>query len=164
MTKPLTEYTADEVKAAVADRYGQVAATPGHKFNFPVGRAFAESVGYDATILDQLPHSLWESFTGAGNPQPFVDAQAGETVLDLGCGRQMVRIDAALAAMGRGLGEKPWCTGIHLSLADIAVGCAVGYLDFRFPQIDWRSRHPNLAKLATKLSTRQSFIDTAPAA
>ena len=52
MTKPLTEYTADEINAAVADGYGQVAATPGHKFNFPVGRAFAESVGYDATICD----------------------------------------------------------------------------------------------------------------
>ena len=69
----------------------------------------------------------------------------------------------SLKAMGHGLGEKPFCAGIHLSLADIAVGCAVGYLDFRFPQIDWRTPHPNLAKLQEKLMQRQSFIDSLPA-
>ena len=36
--------------------------------------------------------------------------------------------------MSQGLGDKPWCAGIHLTLADIAVGCALGYLDFRFPR------------------------------
>ena len=78
--------------------------------------------------------------------------------------RQLVKIHAALAAMSKGLGDKPFCSGIHFSLSDIAVGCALGYLDFRFPEIDWRSRHPNLAKLNEKLSQRQSFIDTAPPA
>jgi len=76
--------------------------------------------------------------------------------------RQQGKIDAALAAMSRGLADKPFCAGIHLSLADIAVGCALGYLDFRFPQIDWRARHPSLSKLAEKLNQRQSFIDTRP--
>lgn len=84
--RPLIEYSPDEIKAAVAARYGQVAAAPEQKFNFPVGRQFAESVGYDPAVLGQLPQGMWESFTGAGNPQPYVDAQAGETVLDLGCG------------------------------------------------------------------------------
>jgi glutathione S-transferase len=36
-------------------------------------------------------------------------------------------------------------------------------LDFRFPQIDWRDTHPNLAKLQEKLMLKQSFIDTTPA-
>ena len=76
--------------------------------------------------------------------------------------RQMKKIDSSLAAISKGLGDKPWCTGIHVSLADIAVGCALGYLEFRFPQIDWRTRHPNLAKLTDKLFARQSFIDTQP--
>ena len=57
-------------------------------------------------------------------------------------------------AMSQGLGDKPYCAGIYLSLADIAVGCALGYLDFRFPEIDWRSRYPNLAKLQDKLMQR----------
>jgi glutathione S-transferase len=64
--------------------------------------------------------------------------------------------------MSQGLGEKPFCAGIYLSLADIAVGCALGYLDFRFPDIDWRSPYPNLAKLQEKLMQRPSFSDSAP--
>jgi arsenite methyltransferase len=84
--KPLAEHSGDEIKSAVAERYGQVATMPGQKFNFPVGRKFAESVGYAPELLDRLPDGMWESFTGAGNPQPFVDAKPGETVLDLGCG------------------------------------------------------------------------------
>lgn len=84
--KPLAEHTEDEIKSAVAERYGLVATAPGQKYNFPVGRNFAESVGYEFELLDRLPRGIWESFTGAGNPQAFVDAKPGETVLDLGCG------------------------------------------------------------------------------
>jgi len=84
--KPLQDWTTDEIRSAVADRYSEVARRPEQKFNFPVGRAFAESVGYNATHLDDVPSALWESFTGAGNPQPFADPRPGETVLDLGCG------------------------------------------------------------------------------
>jgi glutathione S-transferase len=42
------------------------------------------------------------------------------------------------------------------------VGCALGYLDFRFPVINWRDDYPNLAKLSEKLAQRQSFIDSKP--
>ncbi|HUR88410.1 MAG TPA: glutathione S-transferase N-terminal domain-containing protein [Ramlibacter sp.] len=76
--------------------------------------------------------------------------------------RQLAKVNGSLKAMGQGLGDKPFCAGIYLSLADISVGCALGYLDFRFPQIDWRSAHPNLARLHDKLMTRPSFIDTKP--
>jgi glutathione S-transferase len=77
--------------------------------------------------------------------------------------RQMSRVHAALKAMSQGLGDKPWCAGIHFTLADVAVGCALGYLDFRFAHIDWRADHPNLKKLGTtSWPLRQSFIDTAP--
>jgi glutathione S-transferase len=76
--------------------------------------------------------------------------------------RQMGKVHAGLAAMANGLGEKPWCNGHGYTLADIATGCALGYLDFRFPQIDWRSAHPCLDRLYEKLAARQSFIDTRP--
>ena len=75
--------------------------------------------------------------------------------------RQMVRVNASLVAISTGLAEKPWCTGIHMTLADIAVGCALDYLAFRFPLVDWRS-HANLARVADKLNARHSFIDSAP--
>ncbi len=78
--------------------------------------------------------------------------------------RQMSRVHAAVNAMSLGLGDKPWCNGNHFTLADVAVGCALAYLDFRFAEIDWRSAHPNLARLTEKLATRPSFVDTAPPA
>ncbi|MHA7681794.1 glutathione S-transferase family protein [Cupriavidus sp. PET2-C1] len=76
--------------------------------------------------------------------------------------RQLGKIDAALAAIADGLADRPWCSGNHYSLADVAVGCALSYLDFRFPDIAWRERHPRLAVYQDKLAKRQSFIDTEP--
>ena len=76
--------------------------------------------------------------------------------------RQLVRVHSGLAAMSKGLGDKPYCTGIHPNLADIAVGVSLGYLDFRFSGIDWRAAHPKLGVLYEKLSLRQSFVDTKP--
>ncbi len=76
--------------------------------------------------------------------------------------RQIGKIHAALAAMAAGIGDRPWCVGSRYSLADVATGCALGYLDFRFPHLDWRARHPNLAELAQKLFSRPAFTDTAP--
>jgi len=52
--------------------------------------------------------------------------------------------------------------GTHFSLADVASGCALGYLVFRFPEIDWRGKHPNLARLYEKLMLRPAFSDTVP--
>ncbi len=109
--------------------------------------ALADGV-LDASILARL-EATWKGRSDAQRSPAWID-------------RQMSRVDAALAAMSKGLGDKPWCGGIHFSLADIAVGCALGYLDFRFAHIDWRSAHPNLARLSEKLAARQSFIDTAP--
>jgi len=76
--------------------------------------------------------------------------------------RQQGKIDAAVEAMETGLGEKPFCAGNSYTLADVAVGCALGYLDFRYPERDWRADHPNLGRLLDKLSQRPSFADTDP--
>src|SRR5512141_1381197 len=76
--------------------------------------------------------------------------------------RQMDKIERGVAVMARDLADKPWCTGNAFTLADIACGVALGYLDFRHGQYDWRVLHPNLAKLAAKLAERPSFADTAP--
>jgi glutathione S-transferase len=76
--------------------------------------------------------------------------------------RQMSKVHASLRAMSQGLGEKPFCSGNHFSLADVCVGCALGYLDFRFAHIDWRTDYPNLARLSEKLGARPSFADTVP--
>ncbi len=69
---------------------------------------------------------------------------------------------SGLEALSEALGEKPWFLGNSMTLADVACGCMLGYLDFRFSEIDWRNAHPNLAKLADKLATRPSFVETVP--
>ena len=102
----------------------------------------------DASILARLERT-WPGRADGERSQAWID-------------RQMGKIDAALKSMSQGLGDKPFCSGIHFSLSDVAVGCALGYLDFRFPVIDWRNAHPNLARLSDKLWLRQSFIDTKP--
>ena len=84
--KPLSEMTQDEIKRSVKEKYSKVAVDPCATFNFPVGKAFALKVAYPKEMLDKLPLSMYESFSGANNPQPFVDLKEGEVVLDLGCG------------------------------------------------------------------------------
>ena len=122
----------------------------------PVGRERAEIKTWealadglmDAAILARL-EATWTGRTKVQRSQAWID-------------RQLVKVNATVKAMGSGLGEKPFCGGIHFSLADVAVGCALGYLDFRFPQIDWRTDNPNLVRLHDKLMQRPSFADTVP--
>jgi glutathione S-transferase len=78
--------------------------------------------------------------------------------------RQMSKVRAALRASSKELGEKAWCNGQAYTLADIALGCALGWLDFRFPSINWRAPYPNLARHYEKLAVRPSFVETAPPA
>lgn len=67
-----------------------------------------------------------------------------------------------LQGLADALGEKAWYLGNSMTLADIACGCTLGYLDLRFPEIDWRDTYPSLTRLADKLATRVSFRDTVP--
>lgn len=76
--------------------------------------------------------------------------------------RQMEKVDLGLATLSHKLGETPFCAGNYYTLADVAVGCLLGWLAFRFPELDWRAAHPNLGRLSDKLAERPSFKDTAP--
>lgn len=76
--------------------------------------------------------------------------------------RQQGKVDRALQMMADDLAAKPWCTGDFFTLADIAVGCCLAWLELRWPDLPWRRNHPNLARLADKLAQRQSFRDTSP--
>ena len=76
--------------------------------------------------------------------------------------RQMGKINSSLTQMSLKLGESAWCHGNQMTLADIAVGCALGYLLFRFPNIAWQAQFPNLDTLYQKLMQRPSFAETAP--
>jgi len=102
----------------------------------------------DAAVSARM-EQVWTGRTAEQRSQAWVD-------------RQLVRVHSALRAMSLGLGDKPFCVGIHMSLADIATVVALAYLDFRFPAIDWRTPYPNLLRLHDKLAARQSFVETVP--
>ncbi|MDO8436922.1 MAG: glutathione S-transferase [Nitrosomonadaceae bacterium] len=76
--------------------------------------------------------------------------------------RQQQKVTRGLEAAAHELGTKKWCNGSAYTLADVALGCTLGYLTFRFPEIEWRNAFPNLADLADKLEKRVSFVETAP--
>jgi glutathione S-transferase len=127
---------------------GKLIPAPGReRAEIKTWEALADGV-LDAAILARL-EATWPGRSDEQRSQAWIDRQLG-------------KIDTALAAMARGVGEKPFCSGVHFSLSDVAVGCALSYLDFRFPQIEWRSAYPNLARLSDKLNLRTSFQDTRP--
>ena len=76
--------------------------------------------------------------------------------------RQRGKVSAGLEMMARDLDDREWCAGARFTLADIAIGCALGWLSFRLPEIDWRSQHPPLVTHYAKLMARRSFADSAP--
>lgn len=125
----------------------------------PVGRLIPPS-GRERTQV-----KLWEAMAD-GVMDAAVMARTEDTQRSPGqrsqawIDRQMGKIAATLAHMDELLGEQPFCMGVNLGLGDIALGSALGYLDFRFPDIDWRADHENLARLMQKLAARPSFAGT----
>ena len=113
--------------------------------------AMADGV-LDAAVLVRL-ENVFAGRTPEQRSQAWIDRQWG-------------KVWAGLAAMSEGLGDKHYFAGngIHLTLADVAVGCALAWLVFRFPELDWQSKHPNLAQLLERLETRPSFVATHPQA
>jgi glutathione S-transferase len=79
--------------------------------------------------------------------------------------KQLGRMQRGMTLMASELGERSWCHAERYSLADIAVGCCLGWLDFRKPGgVNWLADYPGLAKHYEKLMTRAAFADTNPVA
>ncbi|GBL46512.1 glutathione S-transferase family protein [Sulfuriferula multivorans] len=127
----------------------------------PVGRMFPQDA--HSRILVKRWEALADGICDAAaaifiEKKRAQDQQNPEWII-----RQEGKIFRGLETLAEYLGEKPWCMETGFSLADIAVGCALGYLDLRFAEkIKWREGYPNLARLATKLSSRASFNSTEP--
>lgn len=108
--------------------------------------------------LEALADGICDAAVAAVMESRRPAAQKSQALID----RQRKVIDLALAASAEELGEQPWYFGTGATLADIAVGAALGYLNFRVPDIDWREAHPNLARHFDKLMQRPSFAETVP--
>ena len=126
----------------------------------PVGRLIPDDTR--ARIQTRRWEALADGCTDAANALVVEKRRAADKQSAEWISRQQGKIDRALKAMSEELGNRPWCSGDHYSLADIAVGCALGYLDMRLPDTQWRRDYQNLEKLAEKLNKRPSFVDSAP--
>jgi glutathione S-transferase len=78
--------------------------------------------------------------------------------------RQRGKIERGLAAMERDLGNREFCHGAGFTLADVAAGYALGYLDHVLQDIDWRREFPALKALEARLARRESFMASKPTA
>jgi SAM-dependent methyltransferase len=92
-----------QLREKVREAYSSAAERPAERHPFPVGRSFAESIGYPVELLSRLPEVSVASFTGVSNVSIFADIPQGSTVLDLGCGAGM---DTIIAAEKTGLQGK----------------------------------------------------------
>ena len=100
----------------------------------------------DATVL--ISHDYWKPEEKRESPEWYE--------------KQTKKIERGLGIMEQELGNREFCYGGRFSLADIAAGYAMGYLDRVWRRIDWRTPHPNLRRLAERLATRDSFRLTLP--
>jgi arsenite methyltransferase len=104
-----------DIAAAVRDAYSAAAEDPAGRHPFPVGRRFAEELGYPSEILASIPAAALEAFTGVSNVSIFAELRAGARVLDLGCGAGL----DTLVASGR-VGPRGIVVGVDFSPAMLA--------------------------------------------
>ena len=76
--------------------------------------------------------------------------------------RQLGKIESGTAAAARDLADREYCHGSTLSLADISLGCALQWLEFRLPEIQWRANHAELKKWIERLEATPAFARTKP--
>lgn len=108
----INEMNPDELRSAVAEQYGRVVLQPGARHPFPVGYAFAQSLGYSTDLLNSLPRPAVDAFAGISYPLAYANLLPGEKVLDLGCGAGM---DTILCA--RQVGPEGQVHSLDLSAA-----------------------------------------------
>jgi len=140
---------AENLRQGVRRAYSAVADTPQGEHPFPVGRQFAESLGYSPQLLADLPAEAVEAFAGVSNVAVFADLPAGATVLDLGCG---AGLDSLIAA-GR-VGPTGRVIGVDFSQSMLTrarqAAAETGYQNIEFHQTE-----------AEKLFLEDASIDVA---
>lgn len=139
-------------------------------FDSPVIAAYLETLGGPA-FLPADPRAALDARQAEALADGITDAavaavlERNRPLEQQGTGfipRQLDKVARGLDALearaqaGRGL------NGAALTVADVAAGCTLGYLDFRFSDLDWRSSHPTLTALAARLFARPSFVATTP--
>ena len=122
----------------------------------PADRAAALPVRQAEALADGITDAAVAAFLEGMRPAERQDPASIE--------RQLGKIHRGLAALEQRLAQRKGLGGAALTIADIAAGCTLGYLDFRFAHLGWRAAHPQLAAWADGLLARPSFTASAPPA
>ena len=91
-----------DLREGVSRAYSEAAEHPEAMHPFPVGRGFAESVGYPADMLNDIPAEAVNAFAGVSNISVISDIPGGSRVLDLGCGAGLDSLIASARAGSAG--------------------------------------------------------------
>jgi arsenite methyltransferase len=91
----MEDVSEQDVRTGVRDAYSEAAEHPSAEHPFPVGRRFAESVGYPPELLHELPAESSDAYAGVSNISITAAIMEGSRVLDLGCG---AGLDSLIAA------------------------------------------------------------------
>lgn len=120
---------------------------------FPQGKDLWRALRREALADGLLDAALLARYETTLRPEPL-------RWPDWLCG-QMAKIHQALRGMEQDV--QPRQTAPGFDIGDIATLCALGYLDFRFADLDWRAAYPALARYAQPLFARRSLQTSAPA-
>jgi len=123
---------AERLRAEVREKYRAVAVEPAARYHFHTGRGLAARLGYDAAIVDALPHVAVESFAGVANPLALRTPLTGERVVDVGSGAGFDSFVAAghVGTEGRVVGVD--MTAEMLAKAGATAGMlGMGHVEFR---------------------------------
>jgi len=138
-----------QLRDGVRRAYSAAAERPQDKHPFPVGRSFAESLGYPQDLLAALPSASVDAFSGVSNVAVFSRIPEGAVVLDLGCG---AGLDSLIAAQR--VGPQGRVIGVDFSDAMLArarqAAVELGVRNVEFYQAD-----------AEKLPIEDGVIDVA---
>jgi glutathione S-transferase len=126
----------------------------------PVSRLFPEGGRERALVKrwEALGDGIMDAGVNAFLERKRPEAQQAQDWI----ARQFSKVEAGISTAARELGERDFCHGVSLTVADISIACALFWLEFRLPHIKWREQHPYLAAWAEKLEERPSFAETKP--
>ena len=115
-----------------------------------------------ARALVKRNESLGDGITDAGITM-FLERKRTPDLQDpTWLARQRGKIESGVAALSKELGDKQYLQGDTVTLGDICCACALFWIEFRLPEIAWRSQYPNLQAWAARLEARPSFAATKP--
>ncbi len=82
----MIDRSTEEIQQAVRKKYVEVSRSVAGKFQYLTGKPGAAALGYDPSVLSDLPDNVFDAFCGVGNPLALRSILSGEKVLDVGCG------------------------------------------------------------------------------